>query len=43
MTPHPVTISADSSMQSAIELMASHQITLLIVVDRGEMVGVVQK
>lgn len=43
MTPNPVTISADSNMQSAIELMAEHHITLLVVVDRGRIVGVVQK
>jgi arabinose-5-phosphate isomerase len=43
MTPRPVTISADSNMQAAIELMAEHQITLLVVLERGKMVGVVQK
>jgi arabinose-5-phosphate isomerase len=43
MTPNPVTISADSNMQSAIELMAKHKITLLVVVDQDRVVGVVQK
>jgi arabinose-5-phosphate isomerase len=43
MTPNPVTISADSNMQSAIELMAQHKITLLVVVNEDRVVGVVQK
>ncbi len=43
MTPNPITIGADSSMQTAIELMAKHKITLLVVVDHGGIVGVVQK
>ena len=43
MTPSPVTIGADSNMQTAIELMATHKITLLVVVDEGGVVGVVQK
>jgi arabinose-5-phosphate isomerase len=43
MTPNPVTIGADSNMQTAIELMAQHQITLLVVVDADRIVGVVQK
>jgi arabinose-5-phosphate isomerase len=43
MTPDPVTIGADSSMQTAIELMAEHKITLLVVVDESGVVGVVQK
>jgi arabinose-5-phosphate isomerase len=43
MTPNPVTIGADSSMQTAIELMAKHKITLLVVVDDTGVVGVVQK
>ena len=42
MTPNPITIGADSNMQSAIELMAQHGITLLVVVD-DQVVGVVQK
>jgi CBS domain-containing protein len=33
MTPNPITIGADSNMQTAIELMAQHKITLLVVVD----------
>jgi arabinose-5-phosphate isomerase len=43
MTPHPVTVSAESTMQSAIELMDEHRITLLVVVDAGRVIGVVQK
>ncbi len=43
MTPNPVTIAADSNMQTAIELMAQHKITLLVVVDDDRIVGVVQK
>lgn len=43
MTPGPVTIGADSSMQAAFELMARHKITLLVVVDASGVVGVVQK
>ena len=43
MTPSPITIGADGNMQTAIELMAAHQITLLVVVDGERIVGVVQK
>jgi len=43
MTPKPVTIGVDSNMQTAIELMAEHKITLLVVVDDDRVVGVVQK
>lgn len=43
MTPDPVSIGADSNMQTAIELMAKHRITLLVVVDETGVVGVVQK
>ena len=43
MTPDPATIGADSNMQTAIELMAQHKITLLVVVDEDRVVGVVQK
>ena len=43
MTPSPITIGADSNMQTAIELMAEHKITLLVVVDDTGVVGVVQK
>jgi arabinose-5-phosphate isomerase len=43
MTPEPITIGADSNMQTAIELMAAHKITLLVVVDGERIVGVVQK
>jgi arabinose-5-phosphate isomerase len=43
MTPNPITIGVDSNMQTAIELMAEHRITLLVVVDGERIVGVVQK
>jgi arabinose-5-phosphate isomerase len=43
MSANPVTISIDSDMHSAIELMATHKITLLVVVDGDEVAGVVQK
>jgi len=43
MTPDPVTIGIDSSMSAALELMAHHHITLLVVVDGERVVGVVQK
>lgn len=43
MTPDPVTIPVDSNMQAAIELMAEHQITLLVVLEGDRVVGVVQK
>ena len=43
MTPGPVTIGVDSNMHAAIELMARHKITLLVVVDGEQVVGVVQK
>ena len=43
MTPNPITIGVDSSMHTAIETMAAHKITLLVVVDDDRVVGVVQK
>jgi arabinose-5-phosphate isomerase len=43
MTPNPITIGVDGNMQTAIELMAQHRITLLVVVDGERIVGVVQK
>ena len=43
MTAKPVTIGVDSNMHMAIELMAEHHITLLVVVDGEQVVGVVQK
>ncbi|MCF7994256.1 MAG: KpsF/GutQ family sugar-phosphate isomerase [Chromatiaceae bacterium] len=43
MTPDPITIGVDSSMSAALELMARHHITLLVVVDGDRVVGVVQK
>jgi arabinose-5-phosphate isomerase len=43
MTPNPITIGVDSNMHTAIELMATHKITLLVVVDGDRIVGVVQK
>ncbi|TVQ92936.1 MAG: KpsF/GutQ family sugar-phosphate isomerase [Chromatiaceae bacterium] len=43
MTPDPISIGADSNMQTAIELMATHRITLLVVLDQDRIVGVVQK
>lgn len=43
MSRDPVSVAADSSMHAAIELMAAHRITLLVVVDGGRIVGVVQK
>jgi arabinose-5-phosphate isomerase len=43
MTPEPISIGVDSNMQTAIELMAEHHITLLVVVDGDRVVGVVQK
>jgi arabinose-5-phosphate isomerase len=43
MTADPITIGIDSSMSAALELMARHHITLLVVVDNQRVVGVVQK
>jgi len=43
MTPGPVTIGPDSGMSVAIELMARHQITLLVVMEADGIVGVIQK
>lgn len=43
MTPAPVSIAVDASMHAALELMAEHHITLLVVVDGERVVGVVQK
>lgn len=43
MTPSPVSIGADAGMDVALELMAQHQITLLIVTEETAVVGVVQK
>lgn len=43
MTPDPISIGVDSNMQTAIELMAAHRITLLVVLDQDRIVGVVQK
>jgi CBS domain-containing protein len=43
MTPSPITIGVDSNMNAALELMAEHRITLLVVVDADRVVGVVQK
>lgn len=43
MTSSPVSIGVDAGMDVALELMAHHQITLLIVEDVQGAVGVVQK
>jgi arabinose-5-phosphate isomerase len=43
MTPHPVTISIDSTMNAAFDLMAEHAITLVVVLDGLQVAGVVQK
>lgn len=43
MSPNPVTIGIDSSMNHAFEIMNNHQITLLVVVDGEYVAGVVQK
>ncbi|MFE8032196.1 KpsF/GutQ family sugar-phosphate isomerase [Thiohalocapsa marina] len=43
MTPDPKCIGADSHMQTAIELMATHGVTLLLAVDGDQVVGVIQK
>lgn len=43
MTPGPISISVESSMSAALELMAEHRIGLLVVVDGEQVVGVVQK
>lgn len=43
MTPRPISIGVDSSMNAALELMAAHRIGLLVVVDGEQVVGVVQK
>jgi arabinose-5-phosphate isomerase len=43
MTPEPISIKIDSNMNAAIELMTQHHITLLVVMDNEQVVGVVQK
>ncbi|MBK1647795.1 KpsF/GutQ family sugar-phosphate isomerase [Rhabdochromatium marinum] len=43
MTPDPIVIGPDSRMSAAVELMAQHHITSLIVVDDTGIRGVVQK
>ena len=43
MSPDPVTIGVDSSMNHAFEMMSKHHITLLVVVDGDCVAGVVQK
>ena len=43
MSPNPVSTNIDSSMSAAFELMAEHQITLLVVVDGTRIAGVIQK
>lgn len=43
MTANPVTVGVDTSMQTAIEMMQRHKITLLVVVDEDRVAGVVQK
>lgn len=43
MTPEPVTIGVDSSMTAALERMADHKITVLVVVDDDAVVGLLQK
>lgn len=43
MTGNPLSIGVDSNMHTAIELMARYEITLLVVVEGNEVVGVVQK
>jgi arabinose-5-phosphate isomerase len=43
MTPDPITIGVDSNLQTALEVMAEHRITLLVVQDGERVVGVVQK
>lgn len=43
MSANPLVIGPDSRMSAAVELMAEHRITSLIVVDDSGIVGVVQK
>ena len=41
MTPDPVTIDADAALVDAASLMADRDVGALVVVDGGEVVGVV--
>ncbi len=41
MSPCPVTISSDESLQTAMELLHKHNIRELPVVERGELIGIV--
>jgi arabinose-5-phosphate isomerase len=43
MSPHPISISIDASMSMAFDLMAKHEITLLVVEADGRVAGVIQK
>ncbi len=41
MSPSPVTISSEESLQAAIELLHKHNIRELPVVEHGELIGIV--
>jgi len=43
MTPHPVTISSETDLLDAADLMMKHHIDRVCVVDNGKLVGVVSK
>lgn len=41
MTPHPITVSSDTSVPEAMQLLKTHGFRRLPVVDQGELVGIV--
>jgi CBS domain-containing protein len=43
MSPNPVTISPDASLEELVDLMASRRIKRVPVVDKGELVGIVAR
>ncbi len=43
MTPNPITVSPDTSHREAFELLRTHKIRRLPVLDRGKLVGIVSE
>ncbi len=43
MTPHPLTVSADASLEDVATLLAERDVSRLPVIDEGRLVGIVSK
>ncbi len=43
MTPDPITVSGNTRVDDALQLMERRRITALLVLDHGEIVGVFKK